>query len=155
MTEIGGFGGTTDEFEELADALEAAADDVDAATDRALRETALQVERDAKLKAPVDTGNLRASLQAQRRPPGWAVGTNVRYAPAVEFGTGPHVITPNEAEALRFPGPDGDPVFARRVEHPGTPAQPFLRPALDGAEDDLVQRIAAEIDELIEEALNG
>lgn len=54
------------------------------------------------------------------------IGTNVEYAPHVEFGTGPHEIT---GDPLVFEGRDGELVFTDRVMHPGTPAQPFMRPA--------------------------
>jgi HK97 gp10 family phage protein len=136
-------------FTELADDLESMADEVQEAIDGAVEKTALQVERSAKQKAPVDTGNLRASIQTV--PDGLAqrlVGTNVEYAPDVEFGTQPHVITPTDAEALRFEGSDGDIVYAKSVDHPGTPAQPFLRPALREHESDLVENIRAAIDDL-------
>jgi len=56
----------------------------------------------------------------------------VEYAPAIEFGTGPFVIEPDEAEALQWTDPEtGEPVFAKKVEHPGIPGQPFLLPAVD------------------------
>jgi len=124
-------------FTELADDLESMADEVQDAIDGAVQKTALQVERSAKQRAPVDTGNLRASIQTV--PDGLAqrlVGTNVEYAPHVEFGTQPHAITPTDAE-----GSDG-------VDHPGTPAQPFLRPAIREHESDLVENIHAAIDDL-------
>jgi hypothetical protein len=57
------------------------------------------------------------------------VGTAVDYAPHVEFGTAPHEITPDEAEALRFEV-DDEIVYTKRVMHPGTPPQPFMRPAV-------------------------
>jgi len=136
-------------FTELADDLESMADEVQEAIDGAVEKTALQVERSAKQKAPVDTGNLRASIQTV--PDGLAqrlVGTNVEYAPDVEFGTQPHVITPTDAEVLRFEGSDGDIVYAQSVDHLGTPAQPFLRPAIREHESDLVENIRAAIDDL-------
>lgn len=57
------------------------------------------------------------------------VGTPVDYADDVEFGTGPHPITPDQAEALHWTD-DGEDAFAARVMHPGTPPQPFMRPAV-------------------------
>lgn len=136
-------------FTELADDLESMADEVQEAIDGAVEKTALQVERSAKQKAPVDTGNLRASIQTV--PDGLAqrlVGTNVEYAPDVEFGTQPHVIEADDAEALRFEGSDGDIVYTKSVNHPGTPAQPFLRPAIREHESDLVANISEAIDDL-------
>lgn len=59
-------------------------------TRKAVRITLLQVETDAKLNCPVDTGRLRSSIHAEEAPNGLSgsVGTNVTYAPAIEFGTG-------------------------------------------------------------------
>jgi|SRR5690606_5872219 len=55
----------------------------------AVNQTGLAVTRKAKQRAPVDTGRLRASIQIQIYPNGLTadVGTNVEYAPYVEFGT--------------------------------------------------------------------
>ena len=57
----------------------------------AIRDSALLVERDAKLNCPVDTGNLRASIQTEINETDTEyvaeVGTNVEYAAFVEFGT--------------------------------------------------------------------
>ena len=69
----------------------------------ALNKKALRIVRQAKQLAPVDTGRLRSSITAELirsdgRPKD-VVGTNVEYAPFVEFGTSKQ------------------------------PAQPFLRPA--------------------------
>lgn len=50
------------------------------------------------------------------------------YPLDVEFGTRPHVIEPKDKQALAWPGAE-HPV--RRVNHPGTEAQPFIRPSLD------------------------
>jgi HK97 gp10 family phage protein len=53
---------------------------------------AIAIENRAKQNAPVDTGRLRASIghEIDAAPvPHWAkVGTNVKYAPFMEFGTG-------------------------------------------------------------------
>jgi hypothetical protein len=89
------------------------------------------------------------------------VSTDVEYGPDVEFGTSPHVITPKNGKFLVFQAgpvaqqwnPDtgggrmlyksaktgrlvkskkrGAMIFAKKVNHPGTVAQPFMRPAYD------------------------
>jgi hypothetical protein len=46
----------------------------------------------------------------------------------VEYGSRPHIIRSHGNYPLRN-RETGD-VFGRIVHHPGTPAQPFLRPAL-------------------------
>ena len=47
----------------------------------------LMVQNEARRLAPVDTGRLRASITVKRTPDGVTVGTNVEYAPYVEYGT--------------------------------------------------------------------
>jgi HK97 gp10 family phage protein len=70
--------------------------------DRKLEVIASKIEADAARLCPVDTGRLRASIthRVERGRHVAYVGTNVEYAPYVEFGT-------------------------RKMR-----AQPFLRPAL-------------------------
>ena len=60
---------------------------------RLLKKLASAAEADAKKSAPVNTGRLRASIttsiDSTGRPPLWAkVGSNVFYAPYMEYGTG-------------------------------------------------------------------
>ena len=50
------------------------------ATKQALTTGALIVESDAKLRSPVDTGNLRSSLTHQVGEDEATIGTNVEYA---------------------------------------------------------------------------
>jgi phage gpG-like protein len=58
------------------------------------------------------------------------VGTNVTYGVAFETtGMKPHVIEARNKKALAFKV-GGKQVFARRVNHPGSAARPFLLPAL-------------------------
>ena len=57
------------------------------AAEKELQLTALEIERDAKLNAPVDTGMLRASITSTGSGSEYEIGTNLEYAPFVEFGT--------------------------------------------------------------------
>ncbi|MEU7431086.1 HK97-gp10 family putative phage morphogenesis protein [Streptomyces sioyaensis] len=101
---------------------------------RAVERTGTDVQNEARRLAPVDTGRLRSSIVARPTPgrgAGYEVGTNVTYAAAVEFGTAPHVIVPRNGKALYWPGAR-HPVA--KVNHPGTKAQPFLRPAVEKTE---------------------
>jgi HK97 gp10 family phage protein len=151
---IGGFDDTADEFAEFAEGLRDVADNLDEAIDEGVKTTAFQIEGTAKRRAPVDTGALRAGIEARRLTIAeWVVGAKTEYATAVEFGTAPHVIEADQADALAFTGQDGELVFRQRVEHPGTPAQPFLRPALAEHQSDLVENINAEIEKLFDRYL--
>jgi HK97 gp10 family phage protein len=85
--------------------------------EQALINSALMVERSAKIKAPVDTGRLRQSITHNdydfgSENPHVKVGTNVEYAPSVEFGTSKMA------------------------------AQPFLRPAYEENKQKILKEIA-------------
>jgi hypothetical protein len=115
----------------LRRALGGMSDDVKTAVDR----TGTDVQNEARRRAAVDTGRLRSSIVSRAtntgRSVGYVVGTNVNYAADVEGGTDPHVIVPKNGKALYWPGAR-HPVA--RVNHPGTRAQPFLRPAIEMTE---------------------
>ncbi|MFE0329070.1 HK97 gp10 family phage protein [Streptomyces sp. NPDC058960] len=99
---------------------------------RAVERTRIDVQNEARRRAPVDTGRLRSSIVSHTegggRSLGYVVGTNVNYAAAVEYGTAPHVIKPKYKRALYWPGA-AHPVA--QVNHPGTRPRPFLRPAIE------------------------
>lgn len=48
---------------------------------------ARQIERNAKINCPVDTGRLRTSISIEFGTLQAIIGTNVEYAPYVEYGT--------------------------------------------------------------------
>lgn len=86
------------------------------------------VLRNMRVNCPVDTGALLADLDSEVNGLKARVGAkSVEHAIFVEEGTAPHVIEPNSAEALYWPGAQ-HPVA--RVNHPGTPATHFMRNAL-------------------------
>lgn len=111
----------------------------------ALRAAARVIRNEAKRRVPVDTGNLKKSISVVTLPgriPAVAV-TNKRgkgekndgwYAHLVEFGTKPHSTAKGGRKA-------GLSALDARV-HPGTPARPFLRPALDNKSAEAIQIIA-------------
>ena len=71
------------------DNTEQVVDGIKSAIGAALEEIGLLAENYAAKKCPVDTGNLRGSITHEVDTAGNAVyiGTNVEYAPYVEFGT--------------------------------------------------------------------
>lgn len=114
--------------------------------------TGNQVLNQAKIKAPVDQGQLRASIllemDQENGAPVARVGTNVRYALFVHEGTGIYgprktSIVPKTKRFLRWPvknqsgrgrrrykaGKTQAYVYARSVK--GVPARPFLTDALE------------------------
>lgn len=107
---------------------------------RLLIKKAVRVESAAKALCVVDTGRLRSSIH-------WAigrdtkglyadVGTNVKYAAWIEFGTGIYgpratPIVPRSAPFLAWRDKGGNWHRARSVR--GRKATPYLRPALRAA----------------------
>ncbi|MGA6208056.1 hypothetical protein ACPESR_25215 [Nocardia testacea] len=89
-----------------------------------------RVESNASQRAPVDTGNMRRMI---RQDPitvsgltaSGGVTSHANYSAAVHNGSGPYVIRPRRAKALRFQI-GGRTIFAAKVNHPGTRGRPFL-----------------------------
>lgn len=96
-----------------------------------------RIQASAKQNCPTDTGRLRASIVTDVQSDGdvviGAVGTNVEYAPYVEFGTGQM----------------GDQSVEHRQDWKGQSAQPFLFPAyrenIDAACQDIKDAVSEEI----------
>jgi hypothetical protein len=99
-----------------------------------LEAVGLRAVLEQKKLAPVATGNLRRTIHlgtVTRRSALTVAGAN--YSADVELGTRPHVILPRKrGGVLRWK--DGAQVrFAKRVQHPGTRAQPFMVPGAQKA----------------------
>jgi HK97 gp10 family phage protein len=151
MTEFDGFDEFADDLEEFARRMREFERRVPEAVDNALEATAQRVKTDASDNAPKDTNRLAKSYRANRvSKTKWEVATGVKYAKPVEYGSAPHIITPDDAEALHF-FVDGEEVFAQRVEHPGAPAQPHLRPAVRENSNYLIRQLERELDKLARE----
>lgn len=79
----------------------------------AVNESALKIQSEAKKKAPVNLGTLRNSIYLKESSDNqkfvYTVGTNVSYAPYIEFGTGGKVkVEQGYAEyAMKFKGKTG------------------------------------------------
>ena len=96
----------------------------------------IKMEELAKIKAPVDTGNLKNRIHLtplQKGAAEYILSDGVEYGVYVEYGTKPHYvpITPLTGWAGRVLG-DKSAAFAIRakISKYGTPAQPFFRPSL-------------------------
>lgn len=144
-----------DDLDDLARKLE----ELEAALEKhltsAMETAVLLIEGTAKRLAPVDTGRLRASIESEVRQVAshvveGHVGTNVEYAEDVEFGTDAHTITASDADALHWTE-GGEDMFAQSVDHPGTPAQPFLGPAVEIHIDRIEELLSEAVDAAIAE----
>lgn len=116
-----------------------------------LRAGAMVVLKQAKSNVPVGkpnaenvrlyggyAGALRDSIRVSTKIKGGKViasvkaggktkkGADAFYAQMVEYGTSAHIIKAKPGKFMSIGGG-----YLRQVEHPGTRARPFLRPALD------------------------
>lgn len=144
-----------DDPTDLADTIE----ELEAALEQHLKEAMetaiLLVEGTAKRLVPVDTGRLRSSIATEVQQIASNVlrahiGTNVEYAEAIEFGTDPHTITADSAEALHWTE-GGEDVFAQSVEHPGTDPQSFIGDAIETHIDDIEELLVGAIEDAVDE----
>jgi HK97 gp10 family phage protein len=104
-----------------------------------IKDTAFQIQANAKQRTPVDTGHLKRSISVDISPDELSakIFTAVDYAPSVEFGSAPHKISVKEAAVLS----DGRKTFGKEVNHPGTPAQPFLFPAYEEEKNEYMGKL--------------
>jgi len=80
---------------------------------------------------PIITGELRSSLfSRQVSPSSMEIGATAPHSVYVHEGTRPHEILPVRAKALRFNW-RGKIVFFKRVRHPGTKPNPFVKRTTD------------------------
>lgn len=134
MTAIG-----SADISKLADALKATSQQSGLTTQQVLIQASNHILAEMEARAPVKTGNLRKSLSVRVDTDRVTIGPNMRQAPYagyVEFGTAPHTILPKRGKYLVFTI-GGKKVFARKVNHPGTQAQPYVAPAFEAWVDSL------------------
>lgn len=99
-------------------------------TSATVRKAAYDVEGEAKTRVPVDTGNLKNSIQTVVAADGFSaeVSVGAEYGAAVEFGSREHVIKPATKKALFWEGAE-HPV--KSVTIPAQPARPYMTPAAE------------------------
>lgn len=96
--------------------------------DKAMFNIAIRLQNELLITCPVDTGRLKNSIKVLPQDQGLIIGM-VGYGKFVEFGTPPHVIIPTEKKALKFKA-GGEEIIVKKVQHPGTRPNPFVRTAL-------------------------
>lgn len=107
----------------------------------ALEDAMSNIEKEAKLNLKhnhsVVTAALIGSMHhiTQKNALNAVVGTDLKYAPYVEYGTAPHVIEAKNAKVLATKSGVGGGgawiYFGKTVNHPGSHAKPFFGPAVD------------------------
>lgn len=90
------------------------------------RKWAKTTSESAKRRVPVKTGRLRRSIRVKVTSSRGAIVVGHYSANFVDAGTKAHDERPKRRrKAMRYGGPGGQPVFAKRVHHPRTAAHPF------------------------------
>lgn len=114
---------------------------------KVLTQACMLVESSAKEKCPVNTGNLRNSITYEINDNVGIVGTNVEYAPYVEFGTGLYssLGTGRTDVPWRYKDDDGN-WHTTSGNHP----QPFLGPALEENRETIYELFNEEVKEDID-----
>jgi hypothetical protein len=124
----------------LAEALRQTADQSGITTQQVLVQSANHILAEMEVRVPVRTGNLRNSLHITVEANRVIIGPDIQQAPYagyVETGTGPHDIRPRKPGGTLVFTVGGQKVFAKRVRHPGTRAQPYVIPAFEAWVDSL------------------
>lgn len=110
--------------------------------DTALMFNGRSIEKNAKLRVPTDTGRLKTSLDVYKLGEmSYQIGTNVKYAPYVEFGTKSKTTIPAGLEnyAKRFQSSNGS------LEG-GMHAQPFLFPSFEQEKKEIIKNLKQIVD---------
>ena len=112
---------------------------------RVLFKSVLKMHELAVINCPVDKGFLKNSIFFSPTGSGatkYLLYVGAEYGPPVEFGTSPHIIRPRNKKALKFKVGNKT-IFSKHVMHPGTEAQPFIRPAMDQVKEVWIRRYLA------------
>lgn len=130
----------TVDLERLVDCLDDALNKSTSSCIYLLKDTTENIVRDAKRNIErngnINTGRLKNSITYKIISKGSASSTTatIRVGAShgifIEEGTRPHVIRAKYANALRFEV-GGEVIYAKEVRHPGTKANPFLKPAFE------------------------
>ena len=125
------------DISKLAEALKQSAQQSGLTTQQVLIQVSNHILAEMESRVPVKTGQLRTSLAVRVEADKVIIGPNTPYAGYVEFGTKPHVIKPKNPDGVLVFKVGGTTVYARKVNHPGTQAQPYVLPAFEAWVDSL------------------
>lgn len=108
-----------------------------------VNQKAIDIQRGAKKRAPVDDGALRASIVIEKFQDGMAarVGSRLPYAAYQEWGTGiyaQHPDIPGRKTPWSFKHPKTGEWW---INFRGAKPQPFLFPAFEAEREDFLKRI--------------
>ncbi|GAB3324551.1 hypothetical protein GCM10027299_21900 [Larkinella ripae] len=133
-------------LDKVVNYLKRAASGVPKALEEEMETTALLIEADAKLAAPVDTGKLRQSITSEVKKTftgfSVSVSANAPYAMFIEFGTGGLVDVPDGWEDL------AEQYKGKGIRQINLPAQPYLIPAYNRHVKNFMVRLQGQVRKL-------
>lgn len=118
---------------------------------KAMRESVRDLHRQAVREAPVNKqsggGNLRQMIDSSSSATRGTVISRAKYSEYVHEGTRPHIIRPKRARVLanRRTGQ----FFGRKVNHPGTRPNPYLKRALGKVKKKITENFNSAIKRLL------
>lgn len=103
---------------------------------------------------PIRTGTLRRSQTVNPHRTRMTVNfsANTPYAHAVHEGSPPHEITAYNAKALAFKA-GGEMVYRKKVNHPGTKGNPWMRRAVTRRLSDIGGHVTSQVTKALPEGL--
>lgn len=103
---------------------------------RIVKETAELLQQSARARAPVDTGDLKGSIEVVLDANGLGATVIVQkhYAIYIEYGTGIHATGPGGSRAKKIPWTYFNTRWGRFVTTSGMKKQPFWFESVDEAE---------------------
>lgn len=142
-------------LEKLIGKLHALGGNVDEVVDEALQQGAKKIQNDAKrlikAKNAFDTGRLHGSITVEKISNGYSVGTDVEYAPYIEYGTGEKgdPTVPHTARKFwRYKDENGNWHTSKGIR-----ARPYLRPAFNINKEYTVKLIRSKLRKAITQRL--
>ena len=113
-------------------------------------EKTAEIARTETFYTPHGTNGLREATKAVKiTDDRWLVRANKPYAIFVNDGTSAHTILPVKGQFLRWLDASGKPIFARKVNHPGTKPYPFMDNAAQHAPIILEETILRHLQQLL------
>ena len=111
---------------------------------KVVKNSAFNIERNAKSSVSVKTGHLKRSISTKMGDMEATIHTsNLKYAIIVEKGSKAHVIRPKNKKALYWEGASRP---VKMVNHPGSRAKPFLIPAFESEKDKFIENLKEAIE---------
>ena len=134
---------------DLSDWLSDCADDCKKEIEREVEKEAKVVQAQAKLLAPVDTGNLRNNINTSVKWEGntcvGVISADTEYAIYVEYGTGIHAPNGNGRQTKWLYTPDGTHFYWTEGQMP----QPFMNKAYENTKDKVFRDLTEMVGRLL------